>query len=76
MRAAVQERVVKSPDEVEVVLGPREEGQTHEGGRGEVETAAAVLGEEPLKAAVALFGRELRPVFFGPFRRRIAASIS
>ena len=58
VRPAVQERVVISPDEVEVVVGQSEEGKTHEGKSGEVETATAVLVEEAPEASFALFGGE------------------
>ena len=57
-RRAVQERVVISPDEVEVVVGQSEEGKTHEGKSGEVESATAVVVEEAPEASLALFGRE------------------
>jgi len=49
---------VRSPDEVEVAVGQSEEGKTHEGKSGEVETATAVLVEEAPEATFALFGRE------------------
>jgi hypothetical protein len=50
-RPAVQERVVISPDEVEVVVSQSEDGKAHEGKSGEVESATAVFVEEALKRA-------------------------
>ena len=57
-RRAVHERVVISPDEVEVVVGQSEEGKTQEGKSGEVEGATAVVIEEAREASLAFFGGE------------------
>src|SRR6185437_11504858 len=55
-RWRVQKCVVIRPDEVKVLVGQPQEGETQERESGEVESATAVLVEEVPEANVALFG--------------------
>ena len=69
---AVQDDVVRGPQQQDPILGQPGDGQSHQRGDGQVQAARPVLGEQPPQLGVPLPFRQRTPVVVRDRHRRLA----